>query len=762
MSTKNISTIIKKELRSYFNNPTAYVVVAAFLLLWEFLFFRNVFLIGEVSLSSLFEYLPWIFMVVIPALTMGALAEEKSEGTLEFLLTHPLSQAELVIGKFFGILSFAAISLLFVFPLAWSFNHFGALDWGQVFGQYLAGVFLASVLISLGILISSFFASQISSFLISAVAGFFLVIVGTEFFSNRFPLGIASFLDQLSVSNHFDSMSRGVIDTRDVWYFLSLSAVLLGFTYLNMMKNKYGNRKSAYRNYQVASTLLLGIFVLSNIVGTSIPGRIDLTEDKIYTLSPSTKNILAHLPDVVNISFYASGQLPAQLQPVLRETKDTLSEYQKSSGGKITVTTKDPSSDSTVASEASSHGIQPVQFNVVSQEEFQVKNGYLGIAISYGGKDENIPFVDNVNDLEYQLTSLISKLTVDNKPKIGFLSGNGEKSLYGDYNLINSELKKQFDVVDITAKSDETEKAKNKKSDTKDDGPASLPKKITIPDGVKTLVIAEPAENYSDDEKNTISDFISKGGNIFFMLGGVSVSPQMLSASSSQNNLFDYIKDKTGVEIEKNLVYDLRSNASVGFSGGQMRYILPYPFWLRAQKSYDNSPIIAKIDQVTLPWTSSLRIDDNVLNEKGFEKTELLVTTDYAGSQSSSFNISPDQKLSSQNLSKKILAVALSSKQNNGRIVIVGNSSFLSDDQIKDNSSNFGFGLEAISWLSQESSLSQIKVKNLADRKFVFASSSDPTIIKFGNMAFALITVSGYGFWRLFRRRKMRNEVYNY
>lgn len=759
---KNILTIIKKELRSYFNNPTAYVVVAAFLLLWEFLFFRNVFLIGEVSLSSLFEYLPWIFMIVIPALTMGALAEEKNEGTLEFLLTHPLSQAELVIGKFLGVLSFSAISLLFVFPLAWSFNYFGTLDWGQVFGQYFASVFLASVLISLGILVSSFFASQISSFLISAVAGFFLIIVGTEFFSSHFSLGIASFLDQLSVSNHFDSMSRGVIDARDVWYFISLSAVLLGFTYLNLMKNKYGNRKAAYRNYQITAVLLLGIVILSSIVGINIPGRIDLTKDKIYTLSSATKNVLANLPDMVNVSLYASAQLPAQLQPVLRETKDTLMEYQKSSRGKLTLATKDPSADSTVANEASSHGIHPVQFNVVSQEEFQVKNGYLGIAISYGGKDENIPFVDNVNDLEYQLTSLISKLTVDNKPKVGFLSGSGEKNLYGDYGLINSELKKQFEVVEITAKSDETENAKTKKSNTKDNSPISLPKKITIPDGVKTLVIADPTENYSDDEKNTISDFISKGGNVFFMLGGVSVSPQMLSASASQNNLIDYIKDKTGVEIEKNLVYDLRSNASVGFSGGQMRYILPYPFWLRAQKSSDNSPIVAKIDQVTLPWASSLRIDDNVLNEKGFEKTELLVTTDYAGNQSSGFSISPDQKLSSQNLDKKILAVALSSKQNSGRIVIVGNSSFLSDDQIRDNSSNFGFGLEAVSWLSQESSLSQIKVKNLADRKFVFANSSDPTIIKFGNMAFVLVTVSGYGFWRLFRRRKMRNEVYNY
>lgn len=757
---KNILTIAKKELRSYFNNPTAYIVVTAFLLLWEFLFFRNVFLIGEVSLDGLFEYLPWIFMIVIPALTMGALAEEKSEGTLEFLLTHPLNQAELIIGKFLGIAAFVAISLLFIFPLAWSFNRFGDLDWGKVFGQYLSGVFLAAVLASLGIFVSSLFSSQISSFLVSAIAGFFLVIVGTDFFSSHFPLEISSFLEQLSVSNHFDSVSRGVIDTRDIWYFVSLVAVFLGLTYIILVKGKYGNRKSAYRNYQIGLAIMLGIFVLSNIVGTRIPGRIDLTEEKNYTLSPATKDIVSGLPDLVNISLYASDKLPVQLQPVLRETRDTLEDYRKASQNKIKVAYKNPSTDSEAAKEASSQGIQPVRFNVVSQEEFQVKDGYLGIAISYGGKNETIPFVENISDLEYQMTSLIRKLTVDNKPKIGFVSGHGEKSLFGDYRLISDELKKQFEIVDITAKSDEVKD--NKKSSKKEESPAELPKRISIPDDVKTLVIANPTENYSDDEKNTLSQFIAKGGNVMFLLDGVSVSPQMLSASASQSNLLEYVKNQTGIEVEKNLVYDMRSNESVGFGGGQMRYILPYPFWARSLKAAENSPVVSKIDSVTLPWVSSLNTDNNVLNEKGFEKTELLATTEYAAVQNSSFNISPDQKLSSQNLGKKLLAVALSSKRGSGRIIIVGDADFLDDENVKNNPSNFGFGMEAISWLSQESALSQIKVKNLADRKFVFANQSEPSILKFGNMAFALFTVSGYGFWRLFRRKKMKDDIYQY
>ncbi len=758
---KNILIITKKELRSFFNNPTAYVVVLAFLLLWEFLFFRNVFLIGEVSLDELFQYLPWIFMVVVSALTMGTFSEEKKEGTLEFLLTHPVSRAELVIGKFLGIIAFEAAALLFVFPLAWSFSLFGELDWGKVVGQYLGSAFIGSVLTSLGIFVSTLFLSQISSFLVSLIGGFFLIIVGTNFFSSHFPLEITPFFEQLSALNHFNSISRGVVDARDVWYFISLTAVFLGFTYLMLIKEKYGNRKSAYINYQVGLIIMLGIFVLSNVVGTKIPGRIDLTKEKIYTLSSVTKDIVSNLPDLVNISLYASDKLPAQLQPVLRETKNILDDYRRFSKGKIKIYYKNPSADNEIAKEAISQGIQPVRFNVVSQEEFQVKDGYLGLAVSYGGRSEVIPFVENFNDLEYQLSSLIYKLTIENKPKIGLVSGHGEKSFYGDYRVINDELKKQFETVDVMAKGEEKKNEEGKSSGKSDDSDKAV-KKISIPDDVKTLIIANPSQDYSDEERNTISQFISKGGNVLFLLDGVSVLPQVLSASENQNNLFDFVKSQTGVEVEKNLVYDLRSNESVSFGDGQMRYILPYPFWLRALKATDNSPIVSKIDSVTLPWASSLNIDKKAADEKGFDVTELLSTTQYAGTQSSIFDITPDKKLSSENLGKKVLAVALASRQNGGKIIIVGDADFLDSENVKNNPSNFSFGVEAVSWLGQGPRLSQIKIKDLSIRKFVFKSSQDPVLIKFGNMSFVLVTVSGYGFWRLYRRRKIKYETYPY
>ena len=764
---KNILTIAKKELRSFFNNPTAYIIILAFLLLWEFLFFRNVFLVGEASLRGLFELLPWIFLIVVPALTMGSLAEEKNDGTLEFLLTHPLKQMELIVGKFLGILSFVALTLLAVFPLAWSLGQFGNLDWGQVFGQYLAAVFAAAVLTSLGIFISGFFSSQISAFLISAIASFFLIISGTDLVNARLPLYLAPFFEQLSLSTHFDSMSRGVIDIRDLWYFVSFSAIFLVFAYLNLLKSKYGNKQAAYRNFQIASVLLVGIIILSNVVGSRIPGRLDLTQEKIYTLSAATKNIAGNLPDIVNISLYASAQLPSQFQPVLRETEDILNDYKTISNGKINIVHKNPSDDPAIAQEAASLGVQPVRFNVVSQEEYQVKDGYLGIAISYGGKHEAIPFVDNVDSLEYQLSGLIKKLTDENKPQIGFISGHGEKSLGTDYQMISTELGKQFEIKTIAAEGDQAGSAapsstdKNKKTSA---APAVSPaKKITIPDGLKALVIAGPTEDYSDGEKAAISDYLSKGGSALFLIDGVTISPQTMSAAANDKGLGDYLKSQFGVEVKKDLVYDLHSNETVGVGSGAMRYLLPYPFWIQAARVSSAFPITSKLESIVLPWTSSLTVDDSALGQAGFEKTELFATTELAGTQTANYNLSPDQKFSQQGLSRKVVALALSPKDGSGkhsRIVVVGDSNFLSDQFTTSDPGNFSFALETLSWLSQESVLSKIGVKNLIERKLNFASGAEPDMIKFGNMGLIFLVTAGYGTWRLSRRKKMKDNEY--
>lgn len=761
---KNIVTIFRKELGTYLNNPTAYIVIGAFLLLWEFLFFRQVFLIGEVSVRNLFELLPWLSLLLIPAISMSTIAEEKSEGTVEFLLTRPIHAVHLILGKFLGVLAFFAIVTAFSFPIAWSFGWFGDMDWGRMIAQYLGGILLASVLGSLGIAVSSVVASQVSAFIVSAIASFFLIISGMEIATARLPLFLAPFLEQLSVFNHFNSLARGVIDLRDIWYFVSFTGVFLSIAFLNVLRIKYGNKRKTYVQYRLGVALLIGIAIVSNVVGSRIPGRLDLTEEKLYTLSPATESLVTNLPDdIVNITLYVSDRLPSEFQPTLRDTKDMLSDYRTLGKGKIQLSVKNPLSEETVATEAQSLGIQPVRFNTVSEEQFQVQEGYLGIAISAGGETESISFVQDTRDLEYQLSSFLKQLTTETKPVVGFLSGHGEKSLFQDYRKIGEEWRKQFEIKDIVAEDIESDTPEGSKDPKKKEVEAETPpkKRITIPEDVKTIVVAGPDQNFSDEEKGVIREFLRKGGSALFLVDGVSVSPQAMMASAGTSDFTDFVKSETGISVGKNMVFDFRANESVSFGGGQMQYIVPYPLWIRAQKKESSLPMTASIRDISLPWPSEIETDETILSEKGYESVTLFETTPFAGKKDSDFSIEPNQEFSQTDLGRRTVAVALTPKEGaSSRIVVVADSDFLTDQFVGNNPANLSFGLEALAWLGQESSLGSITAKNASVRKFSFSNNAEPNILKVGNMAFALIIPIAYGALRLYRRRRKKRFAY--
>jgi len=757
---KNILLIVKKELQGYFNSPTAYVVLVAFLLLWQFLFFRGVFLVGQASLISMFDTLPWIFLLFIPALTMGSIAQEKSQGTIEFLLTRPIREIELLAGKFIGSLLFVAIALLFIFPIAWSLNKFGDLDWGVVFGQYLASVCMAMVFVSLGIFISSIFKSQISSLLTTAIASFFLVIIGFDIATARFPLSFVPYFEYSSVLSHFASMARGVIDVRDLWYFVSAIAIFLSLAYVMLLKDKYGNWKKINRNTQLGIAMIVAIALVSNVATSRIATRIDLTEEKIFTLSEPTKKVLGGLDDIVNVTFYRSEQLPSQFQPILRQIKDTLRDYETFSDGNITVSEKNPTTDPALAREAMAAGVQEVRFNVISQEEFQIKTGYLGIAVSYGGEHESIPFVQNTNDLEYQLTSFIRKLTLEEKPSVVFVTGHGEKSISSGYTILNRELSKEFDVQEISTSAAELDDPNAQPDEA--DNELEQAEEFEIPDDTTVLVLGGPNEEVDENTRNKIKAFINKGGSVLYLLDSILVIPQMLTANANENSFSDFISDEYGISIKENIAYDLRSNETVNFSSGQMRYFLSYPFWVKTTRP-EQTPIASKVDNVVMAWASSLSIEEDKIDSKDLEIIRLLSTTETGATQSGQFNLSPEQNFSSKGLGQELLAVAAKPTEGTGgaaRFVVVGDSDFLSDQFAGSNPQNLAFGIEVISWLAQEESLTAIRLKNITDRSMIFEDDKQPNTTKYGNMAFALLVPAGFGAYRLTRRKKIRQLTY--
>lgn len=228
--------ILKKELRSFFSSATGYIVIGIFLLitglfLWVFPNMYNIIDSGYAQVDGLFELAPWLYLFLVPAVTMRMFAEEKRNGTLELLYTKPLTGLDIVLGKYVAGVVLVMLSLLptliYYFTVWYLAEPIGNVDSGAFWGSFIGLFFLAAIYVAIGLFSSSISDNQIISFLL-AVLLCFVFYTGFESIASVFQSGkIVSAIENIGISAHYDSMSRGVIDSRDVIYFLSVSAIFV-------------------------------------------------------------------------------------------------------------------------------------------------------------------------------------------------------------------------------------------------------------------------------------------------------------------------------------------------------------------------------------------------------------------------------------------------------------------------------------------------------------------------------------------------------
>lgn len=224
--------VARREFRTFFNSPVAYIVLGVFLLVAGWMFFSTLFLAGQASLRGFFQLAPVLFMVLAPAVTMRLFAEERKTGTLELLLTMPLKDWELVAGKFLAALAMVAVGVLWTLPYPISIAALTApganFDWGPVVAGYLGLLLLASSFLALGLWASALSKNQIVGFIIGLLMCFAFWMVDKV--AMLWPESMFAALEYLSVDYHFDNIARGVLDTRDILFYLSLTAAGLVLT----------------------------------------------------------------------------------------------------------------------------------------------------------------------------------------------------------------------------------------------------------------------------------------------------------------------------------------------------------------------------------------------------------------------------------------------------------------------------------------------------------------------------------------------------
>ncbi len=530
-------------------------------------------------------------------------------------------------------------------------------------------------------------------------------------------------------------MIRGVIDISDILYYVLMTFIGATIAYVNVIKIRISNPLDLYRRATyVLVTVGLVIFWMIYL-SRGLELRYDLTQSKKYTLSNATKDLIKK-EGKVTIEVYSSSNLPSSYKYALSEIKNTLTDYSLVGGNNINIQYIDTKGKET---ELSTIGIQPIQFNEVSNDQFQSKQGYLGVVVKNeaGDKKELIPFVNSINDIEYQLTRLINKVKQTNLLKIAIASGNGEYDQFAEYNGFASVLKDSFTVESIYIPAVDSK-------DPKANSALNL-------EGISILVIPNPTTKYTDDALSTIKDFLNKGGKVIYAVDSQLVADNgQITAyeenKSSQNELFSEL----GVKVSKEMVYDLANPSTVTIQT-QMGFPLTiqYPFFINAEKASESISYLPK--NILLPWSNYL-----VLEGDGWEN--IYTTSDKAGLQGEPYNIAPMQEMPQTDLQKRAL-IAQKSFENNGKLIAVANGRIFKDAYLQGAENNLNFLLSLSESLGQSSALSEIKAKNYFNSQFTSVDLDKRNLIRFGSVGSSFALLMLIGAYRIMRRRILIKSI---
>ena len=234
---KNILTIFRKELKSYFNSPVAYIVIVVFLIITGWFFTSSLFLSGVVTMRNVFDIIPFIFLFFVPAISMRTFSEEKKSGTIELLLTKPITDTDIVMGKFLAALALTGIALAFTLIYVISLSFLGSIDLGSIIGSYIGLLLMSGIYISIGIFASSLTENQVVAFIISFLIVFALFMLNKVLIF--LPTSLASVLEYISIDYHFGNISRGILDSRNIIYYLSGMFIFILLTRFSLESRKW-------------------------------------------------------------------------------------------------------------------------------------------------------------------------------------------------------------------------------------------------------------------------------------------------------------------------------------------------------------------------------------------------------------------------------------------------------------------------------------------------------------------------------------------
>lgn len=539
-------------------------------------------------------------------------------------------------------------------------------------------------------------------------------------------------------------------------------------------------KRSVASNAAFFLIAVVGIVVAVNLISTRVFGRLDMTDAKVYTLSPASKDVVRELKDYLTVKAYISDTLPPELKSLSRYLRDLLDEYRANSKGKLKFEAVDPVA-AKLEEEASTCGVHKLQIQKMEDQKIEVGAYYLGLCLEYEGKNEALPEIVNLEGVEYQITSMIKRMT-QKKRKLALTTGHGELELSQGLQTLQKVLSEEFDTTSIN--------------------PSTTP----IPDDVDALLVGGPKQAFDDKGRHELDTFLMKGKGAIFLVDGMAMSsprghadmggqvPKVGQANDAGLN--DLLKNY-GFTVEQDFVLDARQNAPGPVDvGGGRRMLANAPMYVGVQLDANDKDFTpsAGINAMIFPFASSVDLVGPLKDGKPARGKlwKLAETSPASWKVSGFFMYSPGTKLDEPKDAKDrgpfalgyayegLLRSAYAPPVNAGmssadsndskkkvRLMVVGDSDFASDEyyQMSRYLPIYGNGaqllLNSLGWALEDEALTPVRAKTVTSRPIQLDPDQKVAAIKAFNIIGIPLAFCLFGIfrWRVRGRRRQGQKL---
>jgi len=607
---------LKKELKVYFSGVLGYLIIGIYLLinglmLWVFNGPFNILEGGYATLENYFGLAPWVFLFLIPAISMRTFSDELKSGMMELLVVRPFSLAQLIWAKFLGTFTVVLLSILPTLVYLWSVRVLGSpvgnLDWGAAIGSYIGLLALGAAYTAVSVFASALTSNNVVAFVL-AVAMSFGMYLGFESLADLYKFsGWELTVRNFGMNEHYISMARGVLDLRDLAYFVSVVLLFFGLSLAVLGKN---HLRSPWRKFLLYPIAAIALVVLGHLLHV----RWDLTEEKRYSLSEGTQSLLDRVEEPLLINVYLEGEFPAGFERLKIETRYMLEEW-VAQNSNIFFEFINPSSvenSTEFKNQLATKGINAVQLQVQKTDGQRVLNVFPGATMAYREKEVSAVLLENVmvfdpaeqvnisiQQLEFNLARALNALLVEDKPKVGMVTGHGELSAVQTAG-IGMALSENYTVDRFSMQT--------YKADA--NGDADISDMVRRMNTYDLLVVAKPTTPFNELDKYLLDQFIMGGGKMLWFIDGVhaemdslSFGPEFLAYPTIYDLGLTDLLFKYGVRINADLVQDVRC-AGVNDRRSVNPWVY-FPLW-----GATKHPAVANMNAVKGEFSSSLELLD--------------------------------------------------------------------------------------------------------------------------------------------------------